>query len=238
LYNEPALSFIDRNRIEDLARFYLSPYAVGTAFAPLERLSAFTMLVGALPTIVPIYEYTFRFDTLTAGFTESLLIDSVTHLTHSTDHHLVETRSGETFTADNVVIATPIDISARFIDLGTLKSPIQAHMYLVKGSLRRPWSRATFSLFPEDDDTFAIAQQAGGEVLVVSALEQPDLSRFFEEWEVVEHHHWNPAFHLDGTTLLECEQGPGLYLIGDHNVCTLEDAYITGVYAAERILAG
>jgi predicted NAD/FAD-dependent oxidoreductase len=196
------------------------------------------MLVGVLPTIVPIYEYTFRFDILTAGFSEAVLIDSVTDLTHSTDHYLIQTRGGETFTADNVVIATPIDISARFIDLGTIKSPIHARMYLVKGSLRRSWARATFSLFPEGDDTFAIAQQAGGQVLVVSALEQPDLSRFFDEWEVVEHHHWNPAFHLSGTTLLECEQGQGLYLVGDHNVCTLEDAYITGVYAAKRILAG
>jgi hypothetical protein len=56
-------------------------------------------------------------------------------------------------------------------------------------------------------------------------------------WEVVEHHHWNPAFHLEGDALLECEQGPGLYLVGDHNVCDLEDTYITGVYAANSILA-
>jgi hypothetical protein len=46
-----------------------------------------------------------------------------------------------------------------------------------------------------------------------------------------------PAFHLLGDVLMECERAPGLYLVGDHNVCTLEDAYITGIYAANRILA-
>lgn len=237
LYNEPAQTFIRRNRIEDVARSYLSPYAQGTAFVPLERLSAFTMLVGVLPTIVPIFEYTFRVDVLTAGFDSSMLLDSVSQLTRPDDHYLVHTLSGGSFTADSVVVATPTEVSAQLLDLGTLKRPIDAHMYVVNGSLRRPWARATYSLFPEEDDTFAIAQQVGGRVLLVSAAEQPDFSRFFDIWEVVEHHYWNPAFHLDGNSLLECEQGPGLYLIGDHNVCTLEDSYITGIHAANRILA-
>ena len=82
----------------------------------------------------------------------------------------------------------------------------------------------------------AIARQANGQILLVSVSAQPDFARIFDTWEISEHHHWNPAFHLDGNALLECEQGPGLYLIGDHNVCTLEDSYITGLYAAQRIL--
>jgi hypothetical protein len=86
LHNEPAQEFINRHQFEDLARLYLAPYAQGTAFASLDRLSAFTMLVCVLPTIVPIFEYTFRFDDLTDGFNESLLFDSVTQLTHSDDH--------------------------------------------------------------------------------------------------------------------------------------------------------
>ena len=49
-------------------------------------------------------------------------------------------------------------------------------------------------------------------------------------------HHWDPAFNLEGDTLLECEQGENLYPIGDGNVCGLEDSFITGLYAANRIL--
>jgi glycine/D-amino acid oxidase-like deaminating enzyme len=237
LYKQPAPDFIRRNRIEDVARSYLAFYARGTAFASIDRLSAFTLLVGLLPTIVPIFEYTFRFDALMADFEDSLLFDSVTRLTQSPDGYLLHTHDGETFTADNVVVATPIDVSARLLGLDETKAPIAAHMFVLKGSLHRPWSKATYSLFPEADDTFAIAQQPGGLILFASANEHPDFSRFFETWEVVEHHHWDQAFHLDGNTLLECEQGPGLYLIGDHNVCTLEDSYLTGDYAASIILA-
>ena len=92
------------------------------------------------------------------------------------------------------------------------------------------------SAFPEGDPIFALARQADGSTVLSTAVADPDFARIFSTWEVVEHHHWNPAFHLVGTDLLECEQRPGLYLVGDHNVCDLEDAYITGVHAANRIL--
>jgi len=196
------------------------------------------MLVGVLPTIVPIFEYTFRFDDLTAGFEDTIVVDSVVSLNRSADQYLVHTASGQTLHAASVVVATPIDVSARLLDLGVLKDSIDAHMFLLEGRLRSPWAQASFSLFPEGDETCAIAQQANGQILLVSVSEQPDFGRFFDTWDVIEHHHWDPAFHLDGDALLECDQGPGVYLIGDHNVCTLEDSYITGIYAADRILGG
>ncbi|MFB3112258.1 MAG: FAD-dependent oxidoreductase [Gemmatimonadales bacterium] len=237
LYHEPAPRFIRRHRIEEVARSYLAPGAQGTAFISVDRLTAFTLLVGALPTIIPIFEYTFRFDLLMSGFEDTVLFDSVTGVTHTADHYSIQTRNGASFSADNVVVATPIDVSARLLDLGPVKSPISAHMFLVRGNLRRPWAQATFSVFPEGDQTLGIAQQTGGLILFCSVSEDPDFTRHFTTWEVVEHHHWNPAFHLEGDALLECEQGPGLYLVGDHNVCNLEDAYITGIYAANSILA-
>jgi hypothetical protein len=76
----------------------------------------------------------------------------------------------------------------------------------------------------------------GGSIHFCSRDERPDFERFFREHRVVELHHWNPAFNLEGDALLECERGESLYLIGDGNVCGLEDSFITGLYAADRIL--
>jgi glycine/D-amino acid oxidase-like deaminating enzyme len=236
LYMEDANRYVSRHRIEDIARSYLAPMTQGTGFTSVDRLTAFTMLVVMLPTIIPIYEHVFRFDALTSGFGDSLLFGSVTGITPTDDRYCIETGDGGTFSAANVVVATPTDVSARLLDLGSVKGPISAHMTVVRGSLLRPWSTAAFSLFPAGDPTYAIAQQSDGSILICSASEDVDFERYFSTWEIVEHHHWNPAFHLAGNVLLECERGEGLYLIGDHNVCDLEDAYITGVYAANRIL--
>jgi len=239
LYYEPAPRFIERNRIEDIVRSYVAPAAQGTAFTSVDRLTAFSLLLGVLPLITRMFEYSFRFDRLTAGFGDAMLLDSVTAVTPTAGgRYSIQTRASGAFSADNVVVATPTDVSASLLDLSRVKSPIDAHMFLIDGTLRRPWAQATYTLFPDGDPILAIARQAGGSTLFCSVSVEPDLGRYFSTWEIVEHHYWNPAFHLEGDVLLECEQSPGLYLIGDHNVCNLEDAYITGIYAANRILAG
>ncbi len=237
LYHEPAPRFIERHQIDDLAREYLAPGIRATGFTTLHGLTAFTLLVGVLPLVIPMFEYRFRPDALTSGFEEALLFDSVTEVTPGADEYSVRTASGESFTAENVVVATPIQVSARLLDLGPLKRPLAAYMFLVRGDVRDPWSTAPYCVFPPGDPIFALARQSGGSTLVSTAHDDPDFARCFSTWEVIEHHHWDPAFHLEGDVLLECERQPGLYLVGDHNVCDLEDTYLTGVYAANRILS-
>lgn len=237
LYHEPATQFIRRYRIEDIARSYLAPAVHGTAFTSLDRLTAFTLLVGVLPLIVPMFEYSPRLDLLTAGFEDELILDSVTDIDATSDGtYSIQTHNRASYSASNVVVATPPGVSTRLLDLETVKGAINAHMFLVDGDLHRPWAQASYALFPESDTTFAIARQADGLTLFCTESDEPDFGSYFSAWTVVEHHHWIPAFHLLGDLLLECEQASGLYLVGDHNVCTLEDAYITGLYAANRIL--
>jgi hypothetical protein len=238
LYHKPAPQFIQQHQIEDIARAYLAPAVQGTAFTSIGRLTAFTLLVGVLPLIIPMFEYTPRLDRLTAGFEDALLFDSVTAINATTSGYSIETSDSGVSSADNVVVATPTGVSASLLDLGRVKSPIDAHMFVVTGDLRRPWARARYTLFPDGNPILAIARQTGGSTLFCSTTDDPDFDRYFSTWNVTEHHHWNPAFHLEGDVLLECEQAPGLYLIGDHNVCNLEDSYITGVYAANSILTG
>jgi glycine/D-amino acid oxidase-like deaminating enzyme len=237
LYREPAPDFVARHRIDAISRDYLEPAIRATGFTTLDELTAFTLLVGVLPMVVPMFEYAFDLDALVAGFEQAITLDSVTALAPTSGGFSIRTRDGASVDAANVVVATPSDVAARLLDLGPVKRPISAHMFLVRGNLRRPWSTAPYSVFPRGDEIFAIAGQAGGSTLVSAATDDPDLTRIFSTWEVVERHHWDPAFHLGGDALLECEQAPGLYLIGDHNVCDLEDAYITGVFAANRVLA-
>lgn len=236
LYHEPASSYLQRHGLADVRRHLLGPASQATAFTSIDSLTAMTMLIGALPAIVPMYEYVFRFDRLTCGFEDAIVLDSVTALGSVSRGQAVMTRRSGTVEADNVVVATPIDVAARFLNLGPVKTPIEGHMFVLRGELRRPWAKPFYTLFPEGHQILAIARQVGGTILLCSSAEHPDFGQYLHSWELVEHHHWNPAFHLQGDLLLPCEQEPRVYLIGDHNVSNLEDAYITGVYAANQII--
>ncbi len=237
LYHQPAPDFIAQHRINDLARWYLAPGLHGTAFASLHEITAFTLLLGALPVLVRAYEFTPRFDRLVDGFVDAIAADTVTGLSAHGAGYDIETKANGTLTTERLVIATPTDVAKKLLDLPAAKRPVSAHMFHVFGALRDPFRRADIHLFPESDPTLAIARQESGTVLLSSRRRHPDLDRYFSNWEVLEHKHWNPAFHLLGDDLLEAEQGPNLYLIGDHNIVGLEDAYLTGLHAANRIIA-
>ncbi len=136
-----------------------------------------------------------------------------------------------------MIATTFAGVAQQLLALPTIKAPISAHMFQLAGVLRRRYARADINLFRETDATLAIARQSNGSILFCSTDGSPGFHRYLTSWRVVEHRHWNPAFNVVGNSLLECEQAPGLYLIGDHNICSLEDSYITGLYAASRIIA-
>jgi hypothetical protein len=118
-----------------------------------------------------------------------------------------------------------------------MKGPVTNHSFQLEGKLRDRWARADINLFANDDPICAAARQANSSILLCSHEGQPRFDDYVTSWEVIEHRSWNPAFNLVGDTLLECEQSPNLYMVGDHNICGLEDAYLTGLNAANQIAA-
>jgi glycine/D-amino acid oxidase-like deaminating enzyme len=236
LYRTPATELIREHRITDFAGTFAAPGLHGSTFLPLDRLSGFVFLQFTLPMIVPVHEFSLRTEKLLAGFEDAVRLGSVSRVEREDGLHRVELAGGEVLRARNLVVATPIDVSRRLLGLGPVKAPVDAHMFEVSGTLRPAFAREAIHLFGQDDRMLAIARQANGSILLCSRDEKPVFERFFAEHRVVEHVHWNPAFHLEGDTLLECEQGENLYLAGDCNVCGLEDSFITGLHAANRIL--
>jgi hypothetical protein len=236
LYRQPAADFVREHRVEDIARDLLAPGLRATTFQPLRNLTAFVMLLGSLPILEPTYEFTLNPGALGGDRARAFLQDSVTSITPDASGYRLETaRSGPVVT-DLLVVATPPHVAQRLLGLAAKGGAVPVHMFEMSGRLRSPWNRGRIHMFGADDPTFGIARQSDGSILFCSKEPNPPFDRFFTSWDVVEHKHWNPAFNLSGANLVECELQPGLYVAGDYNVCGLEDAYLTGLYAANQII--
>jgi hypothetical protein len=237
LYHQPAPETVQQHGVGDIARDYVAPGLHGTAFVPLERPTGFAMLLGSLPALEPIFEFPVRWDELLAGFADQVVSGAVQSIEPADGGYRVQTSDCDSLFADNVVVATNAAEAQRLVGLDRINQPVTAHLFEISGRLRKGWTTAQLHLFTEIRPTYAILQRSGARTLVCSRNPDPRLDDYFTTWSILDHHIWKPAFNLVGDALIECRQAPGLYVIGDHNVCGLEDAFVTGVCAANQIIA-
>ncbi|EKD63812.1 MAG: protoporphyrinogen oxidase [uncultured bacterium] len=233
LYNQKASDFINEQRIGYIAENYLAQMTHGTTFTPTDRIDAMLFLLMSLPVIVPTYKFEFLDEKISGNVKDKTVFASVKSIKKDRCSYRVKSSKGD-FIAKNIVVATPPHVSKKLLGLGKIKAPTNAHMFHIKGELREQCG--IVSVFDESDSTLALTKEQDGTFLFYSLLAKPAFSKYFIEHKIICHKFWNPAFNLSGFEVLKCKLAKNLYLIGDHNVCNMEDSFITGVYAANRIL--
>ncbi len=236
LYNQNAEKLLQEYKIKELVDDYMSEVLHGTTFLPIKKLNGFTFLHFALPLIVSIYEFKFLKHKIIDGFKRKIINDSVISISQVKDNYKVETKN-KIYTAKNVVLATPPHISAKLLKFKKIKKPVNAHMFHIDGTLKNNWKECEANLFSDNNRMFAIVHQPNNTYLFYSLGNKPNFNIYFSKYKIIKHHFWNPAFNLLGHELWDCEIKKNLFLIGDHNICGLEDSYITGIYAANKIIS-
>ena len=233
LYSQSAADFVKEKKIDEIANKFLSEGIYMCTFLPLSKVSAFDFLRLCLGLILPAYEFTFLPDKATDGFTEKIKSDTVTKI----ENGEIQTKNGQVYKARHIVVATPAPISKELLGLKKLKAGSHSYVLHLLGDLKDKWKGGQFELFDSASDIIFIRKQSDGSYIFYSKTANPKLEKYFENPKIIFKKEWEPAFNIIGDELLGCEQGHNIYLAGDHNVIGLEDSYITGVLAANKILA-
>ena len=140
--------------------------------------------------------------------------------------------AGREFKARNVVIATPARNTRLFYpeldqpaDHGLLEIPMVT--FHVQG-LRRPEYKAGKIVYLGRGEaiTDLLPMGRGFDVLYARTMD-PDLSPYYEHHEVVGRVGWKTAVQIATSGWRPLAPRPGLFTIGDYNICGLEDSYIT-----------
>ncbi len=236
LYKKNAEDIIKEYDMKELIDYYLSEILHGTTFLPINKLNAFTFLHFSLPLIVPIYEFKFLKEKIIEKYKRKIIKDSVINITKFPKSYKVKTKKKEYY-AKNIVLATPPHISKKLLNLKNIKKPVEANMFHISGELKERWEDCEANLFSDNNRMFAIAHQPNNTYLFYSLGNKPKFKNYFTKYKIIKHHYWNPAFNLSGHELWDGEIKKNLFLIGDHNICGMEDAFITGIYAANKIIS-
>ena len=105
------------------------------------------------------------------------------------------------------------------------------------GAARPPYRGKRFILFhPEPSGVALVWRQRSGLDQVFCLRPDPDLSAVYATSEIVESVTWETAIVLSDSDWAPLRLESGLYLVGDYNLCGLEDSFITGLCAANVII--
>ena len=235
LYMENADDFVRKQKIQNITELYLSKALHSTTFSSIHEMNAFSFLEFLLPLITPIFTFSFRMEEMTKTYKEKILNKHVEEVIYEEGHYKIKTND-ETFKATNVVLATDIYWSKNFAGVKKTNKPICSNMLHMQGIPKDIITKKKYHFFSPKNNVQSIAYLPDNTFLFYYKKEPYSLETYFENPKKINHHYWDPVGTINGHELIENSRGNNLYLIGDHNVCGLEDSYITGIYAANQII--
>ena len=236
LYMENAVDFVKKNSIETGTEKYLSKGLYSTTFSNIGEMNAFSFLEFCLPLITPIYTFSFEKDKMIKPFFDNLIIDKVDNIIYKNGLYKIKICDSHII-SENIILATDILWSKYFAGVDNTNLPIKTNMYYIKGIPKTIISNKKYHLFKPDSNIQAIANLNNGFFLFYYKNKKPLLQNFFDRYRVIESKAWDCAGTINGHTLIESNRDRNMYLIGDYNIAGLEEAYITGLYAANQIIS-
>jgi hypothetical protein len=235
LYMKDATDFIKENKITEITKIYLSKALYSTTFSNITEMNAFSFLQFLLPLITPIYTFSFQKDKMIKSFKNKIIIDRIYEIKYKNNTYKIKSRNN-IYYCKNLVLATPITFSKKFANISKINKPIDTNMLHVKGIPQKIYKKKKYHLFYPYNEVQAIANLNDGTYLTYYREKIPNLNKYFINYKILFEHNWSPAGTINGHFLIESNRGNNMYIIGDYNIAGLEEAYITGIFAANNII--
>lgn len=234
-----ATDFLQRHGFEELDRQFGQPTAATNVFTTSKDMNAFYYLYLFLTMIRPAYivDLSKTTDRLSRGFENKFIISEVSSIKkQKTDEYLVVAGDNE-FVAKNVVIAAPyLDIVGAY-DIPKPSIITSIFTYYVKGSRKAVFAdKKGVVLHPDVHDAYLLWEQQCGGDLIYARTADLDLSKYYSEFTILDKVFWKTGMQITNNAVIGQKLDVGLYLASDYNFSLMEDAFITGLYAANQII--
>lgn len=237
----PAKDFIKKHGFEELDEIYVNPVSLGTLFVESKKLNAlyymWTMFVAISKTWVVNLKSIIR--ELSRGYEDKIKIGIVTTVCKNENGTFTIHSSVGDFIAKNIVFAAPQKTLAEVYNLPKPYLQPSIHVFFVRGIRKDIYQNMRNIVFQQKDhDISFIWKQKNGIEIIYSKENKPNFKKYYKEYRIVTEVNWNPAMVIPKHNLIEQKLDENMYLASDYNMSSAEDAFLTGLYAANQIIKG
>ncbi len=250
LVSQSAVDFVREHQLESLAEKMLGPVAGAVFLCDWKKMSAFHFCIGISCTGNGACngDWSDIIKSLTEGYSDKIVNDKALTISELSGGKGYQVHCGShQYRARNVVLAVPgaagqallnsLDASWNTNEQGDDNvEEIPCYVFHITGK-RRPLYRPKRSLLmgPNEDIKLFFPLPDGVDV-IYSSLAAPDFSRYYENHQVIAQRFWQPAIQLSKQVWRPLQPSSNFFTIGDNNICGLEDSYLTGLFAANKII--
>lgn len=259
LYHETADQMIDRLNVKPIADDLVSMFAHACTGTPPRKLSALdylncvqplTMELPSMKLVMSLKRFDFDTDRMARRLGEApgkLVLATVTEVFQVEGGWRVALHDGSSYTAKNLVLATPADLTADLLapvksvpDIEVRNASV-LYAYYLKATPKPRYARHTVHIFNEKTPIIFIADRKGGEYEIFTEVDfEKDggvqMDEYFDQWSIIGKRYWPQALFTNPNIVTDQNPAPGLILAGDQNGLGMEPAAISGVYAANKVL--
>ena|SRR3989338_2253525 len=235
---ESAKDFVTKYNLNDLNNVFFGPLFNSTGFVEYDKCNSFAYLNNLMAVFCKTYvaDHSRCCKLLTNGWSEKIRIATVNGLQKKKNGYLIATSQGIYF-ANNVVLALPYKNAQKFCNVPKPLHNVPVYVFEVSGKRKQIYEGKPVVFFqPKKHEITILWKQETGSDVIFSKTSNPKLENYYDSHKVIKKIYWPTACVLSGKNWYEQDLGDGLYLASDYNICGLEDAFITGVYAANRII--
>lgn len=233
-YHQNAAEYIKRKRLEPFVREYLEQFLWASFFTDPRKVSTALFLGSLLPLIVPSYSFKMLFYKVIDGFQDDIINGSVVKVRRKGKHFELTAKSGKIYWCRRLVLATPMNVTNKLIRPQRIKGGITVSFYHLNGEIRKPYNVKGYNFFAVKE-AVAISREINGTYLYFYSGKDK-MRKYFKSWEVITHKTWKPALFFLGDEYINLNPEPHIFLANDHDVPSVEDAFINGMYTAKLVI--
>lgn len=239
LVAQQSVDFVREYGLEDLTEGFLGPVVSAVFLCDWREMNAFHFCIGISCTSNGAFnaDWSDTLQNLTREYSDKIVLDSVNALiadtTRSTYH--IECRQ-KNYVAQQVVLAVPATRADALLNESSSARAVSCKVFHIEGKRKKRFKPGKTLLLGAGHDIKLFYALPDGVDIVYASIEKPNLDDYYIGHTVVAERFWQPATQLSGQQWRPLQPTPNLFTIGDYNICGLEDAYLTGMFAANKII--